>query len=117
MEQDVAEAAPKRCRQGDSVEAQSAEPDRSAAAPVAEPTVRVADVHVLIAQVVEAAMATAMQVQIQKVMDHFEGQVIALQSTLTEVFEARLAEAVAGIQLSAAMARRTARAEPYKAPG
>ena len=37
MEQDVAEAAPKRCRQGDSVEAQSAEPDRSAAAPVAEP--------------------------------------------------------------------------------
>ena len=117
MEQNVAEAAPKRCRQGDSVEAQSAEPDRSAAAPVAEPTVPVADVQVLIAQAVEAAMATAMQVQIQKVMDHFEGQVIALQSSLTEGFEARLAEAVAGIQLSAAMARRTARAEPYKAPG
>ena len=117
MEQDVAEAAPKRCRQGDSVEAQSAEPDRSAAAPVAEPTVLVADVQVLIAQAVEAAMATAMQVQIQKVMDHFECQVIALPSSLTEGFEARLAEAVAGIQLSAAMARRTARAEPYKAPG
>ena len=85
MEQDVAEAAPKRCRQGESVEAQSAEPDRSAAAPVAEPTVPVADVQVLIAQAVEAAMATAMQVQIQKVMDHFEGQVIALQTSLTKV--------------------------------
>ena len=62
-------------------------------------------------------MATALPVQSQKVMASFEGQVIALQSSLTEGFEARLAEAVAGIQLSAAVARRTARAEPYKAPG